>query len=108
MKTTSNKKILALFAFAFVMLAVPVAFAANTTDVTQTINAGTLSTDIMDASRVTVGSPSFAMSAKTFSFDCQAGGSASTGTLGSNTQRVYVSNPDGADSGWTLTMAATG
>lgn len=80
------------------------AFAAATTDLTQTINAGVLATDIKDASRVTVASPAFAMGAATFSFNCQT----STGTLGSNTQRVYVSNPDGADNGWTLSIAATG
>ncbi len=48
------------------------------------------------------------MSAKNFSFICQAGGSASTGTFGTASERVYVSNPDVADNGWTLTLAATG
>jgi hypothetical protein len=47
------------------------------------------------------------MTAKSFSFSCQAGGSASTGTFGTNTERVYVSNGDAADNGWTLTVAAT-
>lgn len=84
------------------------AFAASTTDFSQTISAGSLSTGIFDASRVAVGSPSVGMSAMNFSFDCQAGGSASSGTFGTNTQRIYVSNPDGADNGWTLTLAATG
>jgi hypothetical protein len=83
------------------------ASAANTPTLNQTINAGTLTTDILDASRVTVGSPAVAFSAKTFSFDCQFSGSASTGLLGSNTERVYTINPDGADNGWTLTIAAT-
>ena len=85
-----------------------VAFAASNSTFNQTVNTGTLTTDIMDASRVTVGSPSVSMTAKNFSFDCQAGGSASTGTFGSNTQRVYVSNGDAADNGWTLTIGATG
>lgn len=78
-------------------------FAANTTDLTQTINTGTLTTDIRDASRVTVASPTFAMSATTFSFNCQS----STGTVGSNTQRLYLDNPNAANNGWTLTAAAT-
>lgn len=82
-------------------------FAANDTDFNQTINAGALSTDILDASRVTVANPSVAMSAANFSFNCQSGGSASTGTFGTNTERIYVMNPDGADNGWTLTLAAT-
>lgn len=80
-----------------------VVHATDSTDVTQTINAGTLTTDIRDASRVPVASPTFAMSATTFSFSCQS----STGTIGSNTQRLYVDNPDTADSGWTLSVAAT-
>ena len=83
-------------------------YAANTPNFTQTINAGVLATDILDASRVSVGSPTVAMGAKTFSFDCYSGGGASTGLLGTNTERVYVMNPDAADNGWTLTIAATG
>ncbi|HEX6258441.1 MAG TPA: hypothetical protein VFZ48_03100 [Candidatus Saccharimonadales bacterium] len=77
--------------------------AASNSTFNQTINAGTLATDIMDASRVPVASPSVAMSAATFSFNCQT----TTGTFGTNTERIYVTNPDAADNGWTLTMAAT-
>lgn len=82
--------------------------ASNTPNFTQTINAGTLATDILDNTRASVASPAYAFGAKTFSFDCFSGGTASTATLGSNTQRIYVMNPDNADNGWTLTMAATG
>lgn len=78
-------------------------YAANDADITQTINAGTLATDIRDASRVPVSNPSYGMSAASFSFTCQT----STGTVGSNTQRIYLDNPDAADNGWTLTIAAT-
>jgi len=74
-----------------------------TTALTQIINSGTLTTDIVDASYVPVSSPSLAMSAKNFSFSCQS----STGTLGTATQQLYVQNPDAADGGWTLTIAAT-
>jgi len=80
-----------------------VTYAANNANVTQTINAGTLVTDIRDASRVSVVSPSFAMSGTTFSFNCQT----STGTLGSAAQRIYVDNPGAANAGYTLTLAAT-
>jgi hypothetical protein len=86
---------------------VPTTFAANTPTLNQTINAGVLSTDILDASQASVASPSFSMSAKNTSFSCQSGGSASTGTLGENAQRLYVINPGATASGWTLTMAAT-
>lgn len=85
-----------------------IALAAPDSDFSQTINAGTLDADIKNASRVTVASPSVAMTAAGFSFDCQSGGSASTGTFGTNGERVYVSNGDAADAGWDLTIAATG
>lgn len=82
--------------------------AASSSTVSQVINAGTLVTDIMDSSRVSVGSPAVSMSAKNFSFDCQVSGSASTGTLGTNSERLYVTNPGAANNGWNLTIAATG
>lgn len=77
--------------------------AANDADLTQTITAGTLTTDIRDASRVSVADPSFALGSTSFSYDCQT----TTGTIGSGSQRLYVDNPDAADNGWTLTAAAT-
>lgn len=83
-------------------------FAANNTDLTQVINAGTLTTDIRDASRVTVDSPAVAFSATTFSFNCLTGDSRPTGTFGSNAERIYVDNPGAANGGWNLTLAATG
>jgi hypothetical protein len=96
-----------LFVLAAVVSVPAVAFAASNSNFTQTINNGTLTTDIMDASRVTVASPAVAMTAKSFSFNCQSAGSASTGTLGTNSERLYVSNGDAADNGFTLTVAAT-
>lgn len=69
----------------------------------QTINAGTLATDVLDASRVSVANPTATFGAATFSFDCQT----TTGTLGSGSQRLYVMNPSAAANGWTLTIAAT-
>lgn len=86
----------------------PVAFAASNSTLTQTITSGVLSTDILDASRNPVASPAVSMSSKAFSFDCQTGANASTGTLGTNSERVYVINPGGANNGWNLTVAATG
>lgn len=74
-----------------------------TTALTQIINPGTLATDIVDASYVTVGSPGVSMAAQTFSFACGS----STGTLGTSSQQLYVKNPDSADSGWSLTIAAS-
>lgn len=88
------------------LVAVPGAvFAATTADsqLTQQINAGVLSTSIRDASGVVVGSPSFAMSAVSVSTSLQT----STGTFGSNTQRITADNPGASNSGFTLTLAAT-
>lgn len=81
--------------------------ASSTTQLTHTINAGTLATDIRDSNRDPVANPSVAFSTVTSSFDCLTGGNASTGTLGTNDERLYVDNPDAADNGWTLTVAAT-
>lgn len=103
-----RRTLLHLLAVVVGVISTPViAFAASNSNFTQTITTGTLTTDIMNASRVSVGSPAVAMSAKSFSFDCYAGGTASTGTIGTNTERLYVSNGDAADNGWTLTLAAT-
>lgn len=70
---------------------------------TQAITPGTLTTDIRDASYLTVASPTFGMSSLNISNDCQT----STGTYGSSSQRIYVDNPGGADNGWTVSIAAT-
>jgi hypothetical protein len=83
------------------------AYAAPTSNFAQTINAGTLSVDIVDASYVPVATPSVAMTARTFSFGCQSGGSASTGTFGTSTQVIYIRNPDAADNGWSVSLAAS-
>ncbi|MDP3004284.1 MAG: hypothetical protein Q8N43_02145 [Candidatus Azambacteria bacterium] len=64
--------------------------------------AGTLTADIVDGSYVTVGSPIMAMSNAVFSFTCQT----VTGSFGTASQQIYVNNNNGANNGWTLTMAA--
>lgn len=103
----SKKVLIVTSTVAFAFFSLATVYAANTTDLNQTINAGTLATDIKDASRVTVASPAVAMGATTFSFDCLTGGSRPSGTFGTNTERIYVENPGAADDGWTLTLAAT-
>lgn len=102
------KKIkITLYAVLIAFVLVPAAYAASNSTLTQTITAGVLSTDIMDASRNSVAAPAVTMSSKAFSFDCQSGANASSGTLGTNTERLYVSNPSAANNGWSLTIAAT-
>jgi hypothetical protein len=81
--------------------------ASPTSNFAFSVNPGTLSVDIVDAGYVTVASPSVTMSSKTFSFSCLTGGSASTGTFGTASQVIYVKNPDAADNGWTIALAAS-
>lgn len=69
----------------------------------QLINSGTFYADVLDTNRDPVANPSVAFSTTSFSFDCQT----TTGTLGTNSQRLYVINPSFATNGWTLTIAAT-
>jgi len=64
---------------------------------------GSLTTDIVDGSYVTVGSPTMAMNSATFSLICQT----VTGSFGTASQQIYVNNNDAADGGWTLSLAAT-
>jgi len=78
-------------------------YASNTSNFTQTINAGSLAVDIVDGSYASVGSPAVAMSAVNFNFACQT----ATGTFGTATEQVYITNPDAADNGWTASVAAS-
>jgi hypothetical protein len=81
-----------------------VVFAAATPTLNQTVNAGTLSTDILGSDgTTTVASPAVAFPALNRSFACQT----NTATLGSDTNRIYVTN-FASYSTWNLTIAATG
>jgi hypothetical protein len=74
-----------------------------TSSFSQVISTGVLSTNIVDASFVAVPSPAVSMSSKSLAFTCQT----STGTFGTDSERIYVANPDAADGGWTLTLGTT-
>ena len=100
---------LSAIALALVVVALASAPAAHaaltaTSQLSQQNTAGTLSTSIRDASNVVVASPSFSMGSVAVSTSTQT----ATGTFGSNTQRISVDNPGGANAGWTLSLAATG
>jgi hypothetical protein len=69
-------------------------------DVTYT--PGSLTTDIVDGSGASVASPSVSFGTTQLMFQCQT----STGTLGTSTQKIRVSNTT-ANGNWTLSMAAT-
>lgn len=77
--------------------------AASTSNFTQTITAGTLSVDITNSSYVSVPSPSLAMNSTSFDFSCQT----VTGSFGTASEQVYISNPDAADNGWSVSLAAS-
>lgn len=77
--------------------------ASSTSTFTQTINPGTLAVDIVDGSYVSVSSPAMTMNATTFSFNSQT----TTGTFGTATEQLYISNPDAADNGWSVAIAAS-
>lgn len=74
----------------------------------QTINAGSLSIAITNASYSVVDNPSITMGAKTFSWTCLTAGDRPTGTFGASDERIYVQNPDAADNGWRVDLAASG
>jgi hypothetical protein len=90
---------------AFAGLATPaVVFASNAPTLNQTVNAGTLSTDIYQSDDTTpVASPSVAFPALNRSFACQT----NTATLGDGSNKVGVTN-FANNSGWDIAIAATG
>lgn len=96
------KFLVAAAALVLVGTGTPVAYAALTANstLTQTITAGTISTDVRNASNAVVSSPSFALVARTVSTSQQS----TTGTFGESAQRISVDNPGGANNGWTLAL----
>lgn len=84
---------------------VGIVLAANTTTLSQTINDGTLSVDIVDNTGTTVGSPSVTFGSTTYSFSSQT----TTGTLGTTSgsgERIRTFNPTGTAT-WSVALAAT-
>ncbi len=86
---TKASLFVALLAAVAVLVPAGSASAALRTDLSQLINAGTLSVDIVDNLGAPVGSPSVAFPAKSFSFSCQP----SVATFGTATQKIKVANP---------------
>lgn len=78
------------------------AFAADTTQMSQSIS-GALDITIVDGSGNAVASPNVAFSSKAFSMTFQT----STGTLGTATEKMRVTNPSGTTDTWSLSIAAT-
>lgn len=105
MKTQKTKELMKIIALAIVIvmpLAIRNVEAANTPQFNQTINEGTKSVDIVDAGDVPVTSPSVSFSSANFSFSTQD----TTGTLGTASQKIRISNPT-ATATWTVNLAAS-
>ncbi len=102
-----NKKIkIATLVLTFSLVGATPAYAAltDTTNLTQQINPGVLSTFIGDTTGTEVPSPNVTFPSTSVSVTTQT----SVGSYGTDTQRIYIDNAAGADNGWTLAFAATG
>ncbi len=86
----------------FLLLQVGIAYAANTVSLSQTISDGVQAVDFVDSDGASVGSPSVSFAGLTFSSTYQTG----TGTMGTASQKIRVSNPT-SDATWTVSIAAT-
>lgn len=96
-----SKYAVATVAILTATIAVP-AFAADTTQMSQSIT-GALDISIVDGSGNAVASPNVTFSSKAFSMAFQI----STGTLGTASEKMRVTNPSGATDTWSLAIAAT-
>lgn len=76
--------------------------ANNQTQLAQSISEGIKSIDIVDGTGTTVASPGANFGALAFSFNTQTG----TGTLGTASEKIRVSNPSSANT-WTASIAGS-
>ena len=81
-----------------------VALASSNPQLSQAINAGTLSVDVVDGSGNPVASPAVTFGAVSFSFGQQS----ASGTLGTSSQKIRLSNGRSSPSvAWTVALAAS-
>lgn len=66
------------------------------------INPASLAVSIVNANYQPVTAPAVPLSYALYGDTCQS----NTGTLGTTTQRIYVTNPRVANNGWSVTLAA--
>jgi hypothetical protein len=86
----------------FLFIVVAGVFASDTTTLTQTINEGNLSVDIVDDTGESVTNPGITFPAQAFSFNDIT----SVGTLGTSSERIRTYNPTSTDT-WSVTLAAS-
>jgi len=97
-----TKRELCLLVVLFFLLAGSWTWANNQSEFSQTINAGTISVDIVDAGGTPVASPGVTMGAETFDFGTQD----ATGTFGTSSERVRAYNPTSTET-WTVNLAGS-
>lgn len=97
------KSLFGVGVFLFCLATFKLALGASTYTFNLTVNAGTLSVDVVDASGVSVASPAVTFASVTTGFTVAT----STGTLGTSSEKIRVSNPTQTAT-WSLTFAPTG
>lgn len=106
MRKTLNKKrsfFSAIIAAGAMLVGVTMpALASDTTQMNQSIT-GALDVSVIDAGGAVVASPNVNFSAKAFSMAYQT----STGTLGTVSEKIRITNPSGTTDTWSLGIAAT-
>jgi hypothetical protein len=100
-----KRGIIAIVALGVALVSAPPAHAAlsDTTNFSQDITAGVLSTFVGDTDGNDVTTPDVTFTSVAVSTSTQT----SVGVYGTDAERIYVDNPSGADSGWSLSVAAT-
>jgi hypothetical protein len=102
--STRVKRLLAAMAGLSLVLVPAAVYASLAPSFTQTINAGSLTSDIYQSDDTTpVASPAAAFSSENYSFQCQT----STATLGDSNNKLNVTNLATGKSSWNIAIAAT-
>lgn len=78
-------------------------YAGQTSEFQISITDGVLSIDVVDDSFDSIASPTVAFADGAYSLSCET----TTGTYGSSTQQILISNLNGADDGWVASISAT-
>lgn len=99
---TIKKIALLFFISLFTLVSGGYALAQVTSNFQQEITAGNLSVEITDSSYTPVISPTVEMNTVSFSFACQT----VTGTFGTVSEQIYIQNPNAANDGFTVSLAA--
>jgi hypothetical protein len=84
-----------------------IAATTDTTNLTQTISAGTLSVGFVNSGLAEVADPVITFGGEIVPIACLTGDDRPTGELGQSTQMIYVLNPGATTGAWQVNLAAT-